>query len=309
MHGRPLLIVVTGATASGKTALSIDIAARLGTEIISADSRQMFRDIPIATAAPTAAELARVPHHLVGQLPLDAQYSAAAFEEEAMALLPRIFERCGGVAVVCGGSMMYVDALLHGIDEMPSISPAVRDRVQSFYREQGLEALLAWLAIIDPEMYAVVDRLNPKRVIHAVEITLQAGVPASQLRTGRRKERPFDVVKLAIDMPREQLFDRINRRVDTMVAAGLEDEARRVYPLRHLNSLNTVGLKEMFAMFDGLMDRPTAIARLAKNTRVYAKKQLTWLRRSDDVVYLDPNCAAEQALQIINRHDTANHVN
>lgn len=309
MHGRPLLIVVTGATASGKTALSIDIAARLGTEIISADSRQMFRDIPIATAAPTAAELARVPHHLVGQLPLDAQYSAAAFEEEAMALLPRIFERCGGVAVVCGGSMMYVDALLHGIDEMPSISPAVRDRVQSFYREQGLEALLAWLAIIDPEMYAVVDRLNPKRVIHAVEITLQAGVPASQLRTGRRKERPFDVVKLAIDMPREQLFDRINRRVDAMVAAGLEDEARRVYPLRHLNSLNTVGLKEMFAMFDGLMDRPTAIARLAKNTRVFAKKQLTWLRRSDDVVYLDPNCAAEQALQIINRHDTANHVN
>lgn len=309
MHGRPLLIVVTGATASGKTALSIDIAARLGTEIISADSRQMFRDIPIATAAPTAAELARVPHHLVGQLPLDAQYSAAAFEEEAMALLPRIFERCGGVAVVCGGSMMYVDALLHGIDEMPSISPAVRDRVQSFYREQGLEALLAWLAIIDPEMYAVVDRLNPKRVIHAVEITLQAGVPASQLRTGRRKERPFDVVKLAIDMPREQLFDRINRRVDAMVAAGLEDEARRVYPLRHLNSLNTVGLKEMFAMFDGLMDRPTAIARLAKNTRVFAKKQLTWLRRSDDVVYLDPNCAAEQALQIINRHDTTNHVN
>ena len=299
MAPRPLLVVVTGATASGKTALAIEIARSLGTEIISADSRQMFRDIPVCTAAPTADELAQVPHHLVGHLPLDACYSAAAFEEEAMALLPGIFDRGGGVAVVCGGSMMYVDALVRGIDEMPSISAEVRERVLSFYREQGLEALLAWLEIIDPEMYRTVDRLNPKRVIHAVEITLQAGVPASQLRTGQRKARPFDVLKFAIDMPRDVLFDRINSRVDAMVRNGLEDEARGVYARRYLNSLNTVGLKEMFAYFDGTMDRTTAIARIAKNTRVYAKKQLTWLRRSDDVHYLHSTDALRQALDII----------
>lgn len=299
MAGRPLLIVVTGATASGKTSLAIDIAERLGTEIISADSRQMYRDIPVCTAAPTAEELAQVPHHLVGHLPLDAHYSAASFEEDAMALLPDIFDRCGGVAVVCGGSMMYVDALVRGIDEMPTISAEVRERVLSFYREQGLEALLAWLEIIDPEMHRTVDRLNPKRVIHAVEITLQAGVPVSQLRTGQRKARPFDVLKFAIDMPRDVLFDRINRRVDAMVRNGLEDEARRVYAQRHLNSLNTVGLKEMFAYFDGAMDRVTAIARIAKNTRVYAKKQLTWLHRSDDVHYVDSTGALQQAIDII----------
>lgn len=301
MAVRPLLVVVTGATASGKTALAIDIASRLGTEIISADSRQMFRDIPVCTAAPTARELAQVPHHLVGHLSLDAQYSAAAFEEDAMALLPSIFDRCGGVAVVCGGSMMYVDALVSGIDEMPSISPRVRERVLAFYREQGLEALLAWLEIIDPVMHSTVDRLNPKRVIHAVEITLQAGVPASQLRTGKSKARPFDVIKFAIDLPREVLFDRINRRVDAMVAQGLEDEARRVYPMRHLNSLNTVGLKEMFAFFEGSMDRATAIARIAKNTRVYAKKQLTWLRRHNDVVYLSASDALRQSLDEITK--------
>lgn len=295
---KPLLIVVTGPTASGKTSLAIDLAEALGCEIVCADSRQVYRGLPIGTAAPTPAEQARVRHHLAQFLPLDAPYSAAAFEADAMALLPALFSS-HGTAIVCGGSMMYVDALVRGIDDMPSISPEVRERVLTFYREQGLEALLAWLEIIDPAMHAIVDRRNPKRVIHAIEITLQAGVPASQLRTGVAKERPFRTIKFCIDRPREELFARINARTDAMMAAGLLDEARAVYHLRNLNSLNTVGYKELFAHFDGLMDLPTATARIAKNTRVYAKKQLTWLARDPAIIRLRPANALEQALQHI----------
>ncbi len=298
MSHRPLLVVVTGPTDSGKTALALDLAEALDCEIVSADSRQVFRDIPIGTAAPTSVERARVPHHLVGFLPLDAAYSAAAYEADALAVLGSLFAR-RPVAVVCGGSMMYVDALVRGIDDMPSISDDVRRKVLDFYASQGAEALLAWLEIIDPEMYRIVDWRNMKRVIHAVEITLQAGVPASSLRTGQAKERPFDVLKLCIDMPREQLFARINARVDTMMDAGFLEEARSVYPMRNLNSLNTVGYKELFAFFDGAMDLPTAVARIAKNTRVYAKKQLTWLARDAQLHRLQPDAALEQALALI----------
>lgn len=275
----PTLIVITGATASGKSALAIDVARRLGCEIISADSRQLFRDIPIGTAAPTAEQLAAVPHHLVGTLPLDGYYSAAQFEADALAIAERLWERSPYV-VVCGGSMMYIDALTDGIDELPTITEATRSRVLQMLEQQGLSGLLAYLEILDPEYYAAVDRANTRRVVHAVEICLEAGVPYSQLRVRRRAERPFRIIKTAIDMPREQLFARINRRVEEMMDQGLLDEARRVYPLRHLNSLNTVGYKELFAYFDGAMDLPTATARIAKNTRVYAKKQLTWLARA-----------------------------
>ena len=277
-RAKPTLIVITGATASGKSALAIDVARRLGCEIISADSRQLFRDIPIGTAAPTAEQLAAVPHHLVGTLPLDGYYSAAQFEADALAIAERLWERSPYV-VVCGGSMMYIDALTDGIDELPTISAATRERVLQMLEQQGLSGLLAYLEILDPEYYAVVDRANTRRVVHAIEICLEAGVRYSQLRVRRRAERPFRIVKVAIDMPREQLFDRINRRVELMMEQGLLEEARRVYPLRHLNSLNTVGYKELFAYFDGQMDLPTATARIAKNTRVYAKKQLTWLAR------------------------------
>ncbi len=200
---------------------------------------------------------------------------------------------------MCGGSMMYVDAVVNGIDEMPAISDAVRERVLSFYHEQGLEALLAWLEIIDPDMHDIVDRQNPKRVIHAVEITLEAGVPASSLRTGKTKTRPFDTLKLCIDMPREILFGRINSRVETMMASGMLEEARTVYPQRQLNSLNTVGYKELFAYFDGAMDLDTAVARIAKNTRVYAKKQLTWLAKDPSVRRLNADSAYEQAIALI----------
>lgn len=282
------LVIVTGPTASGKTTLAIELAQALGTEIVSADSRQLFHDLPIGTAAPTPDELAQVPHHLVGTLGLTDYYSAARFEEDALAILDDIWSR-SDYAVMCGGSMMYIDAVTDGIDLLPTISPEIRAQVLDLYNKGGLPALHETLRRIDPHYLSQADPANHRRLIHAIEISLQAGVPCSSLRTGRKKKRPFRIVKLAVGWPRAELFDRINRRVDAMIAAGFEEEARRVYPLRHLNSLNTVGYKELFAMFDGTMDRPTAIARIAKNTRVYAKKQLLWLSKDPTVRLLDPS--------------------
>lgn len=271
-------IVITGPTASGKSALAVETALRLGTEVISADSRQIYADIPIVTAQPTAEEMGGVPHHLLGTLPLDAYYSASMFEEDALRIARRVMaER--GVVVVCGGSMMYVDAFCQGLDQLPTVPDKIRKGLMTEHAERGDEWLLAELEQLDPEYYGIVDRRNMKRVFHAVEIIRAAGCTYTSLRTGAKKEREFEIEKIVIEMPREQLFDRINRRVDRMVADGLEEEARRVYPMHHLNSLNTVGLKEMFAYFDGTMDRHTAIERIKKNTRVFAKKQLTWLKR------------------------------
>lgn len=296
--GRNRLIVITGPTGSGKTALAISLALRLGGEIICADSRQIYRDIPIGTAAPTADELAAAPHHLTGFLDLADYYSAARFEEDVMALLPEIWRR-GHEAILCGGSMMYVDAVINGIDHLPDISPEIREAALRIYTERGIEAVRQELHRLDPDYYAQVDINNHKRMVHAIEITMQAGVPYSSLRSGVRKERDFDVIKMAIDFPRQQLFDRINRRVEAMIDAGMIDEARRVYPLRHLNSLNTVGYKELFAAFDGTMPMDIAIPRIAKNTRVYAKKQLTWLRRDDTVHWLPPTDTLEAALALL----------
>lgn len=294
------LIVVTGATASGKTSLAIDLAEHLGCDVISADSRQIYRDIPIGTAAPTREELARVRHHFIATLPLDSYYSAACYEQDALKVVDSQFAR-GDYAVVCGGSMMYVDALTDGIDVLPTIFPEVRERVKSLYNEHGLDGLNALLEIVDPEYYTIVDRANTKRVAHAIEISLQSGSPYSTLRRGRRTERPFRIIKVAIDMPRPLLFDRINHRVEQMIASCLEAEARSVYSLRHLNALNTVGYKEMFAYFDGIMDFDTAVARIAKNTRVYAKKQLTWLARPSvrPTVFLPFESPLEALLKMI----------
>jgi tRNA dimethylallyltransferase len=282
------VFVITGATASGKTRLAIELARELRCEIISADSRQIYRGIPIGTAAPTAEELAAVPHHLVGMLELDEYYSAAQFEADALALIEDMKRRGLESVVVCGGSMMYIDALLRGLDDLPTISDEVRTAVFELYQQQGIDALIEELRLTDPQYLLKADLQNYRRLIHAVEITRQSGVPYSSLRTGRAKARPFQWVKYALDLPREVLFDRINRRVDLMMEQGLEQEARRVWPLRRLNSLNTVGYKEMFAYFEGTMDLPTATARIGKNTRVYAKKQLTWLRRDESVVWLRP---------------------
>lgn len=284
------LIVITGPTASGKTSLAIELARALATEIISADSRQLFRDLSIGTARPSEEELAAVPHHFIATLGLDQYYSAAQYEAEVLAMLPGLFGRCGGKAVVCGGSMMYVDALCDGIDLLPTVSEENRRQAYGLYETQGLEGVIDRLRILDPEyLHRAPDLKNHKRLIHALEITLEAGRPYSSMLTGTKKRRPFEVVKFAIDHPRQDIFDRINRRVEQMMARGLLEEARRVYPHRHLNSLNTVGYKELFAHFDGQWNLPTAVARIQKNTRVYAKKQLTWLRRDPSVIWLTPS--------------------
>lgn len=282
------LIVITGPTGSGKTALSIELAQRLGCEIVSADSRQLFKEIPIGTAAPSAEELAAVRHHFVGCLELGDYYSAACFEADVMKLLPELFGRCD-YAILCGGSMMYVDAVTKGIDQLPTISEDVRRKAYGLLEQKGIEAVRERLRELDPEYYSQVDVNNHKRLVHAVEICLEAGKPYSELRTGQAKKRDFRVVKFAFDYRREELFDRINQRVEQMVANGLVEEARSVVSQRHLNSLNTVGYKEMFRMFDGEWDLATAIARIQKNTRVFAKKQLTWLRRDGEVNWLDPH--------------------
>jgi tRNA dimethylallyltransferase len=292
------LIVITGPTGVGKTAAAIRLAQRLRCDIINADSRQIYRGIPICTAAPTPEELAAVRHHFVAFKELDENYSAAQFETDVLALLPSLWQ-VGDYAVMCGGSMLYVDAVCRGIDQLPDITPDVRMAVKEKLANEGLESLVNELESLDPQYAATVDRNNTKRVCHAVEICRQAGVPYSTLRTGNAKQRDFNIIKLALNIERDKLFDRINRRVDHMVDAGLEQEARSVYHLRHLNSLNTVGMKEMFAMFDGTMDRHTAIERIKKNTRVYAKKQLTWYRRDPDIVWTTPDKTDETLAKII----------
>lgn len=292
------LIVITGPTGIGKSATAIDLAQRLSTEIISADSRQVYKGIPIITAAPTEEERSIVPHHLIDFLELDEYYSASLFEQQALSLLDQIF-RCSDYAVVCGGSMMYVDALCNGIDELPTIPDNIRQQLMQEHADNGNDWLLQRLEQLDPVYYNQVDRQNTKRVFHAVEICLASGKPYSSLRTGTRRSRPFRIIKTALTADRQLIFDRINLRVEKMLEMGMLDEARSVYHLRHLNSLNTVGFKEMFRYLDGEWDLPTAIARMQKNTRVYAKKQMTWYQRDPLIHWIDTSAQATPTEQIL----------
>ena len=284
------LVVITGATGSGKTSLAIEVAKASGAEIISADSRQIFREIPIGTAAPTPEELAAVPHYFVGTHSLTDYYSAADFGADVLRLLEEKW-KTHSTMVMVGGSMMYVDAVVNGIDDLPTISEENRRRAMLVYEEGGLQQLRLDLLEMDSDYYKIVDLNNHKRLIHALEIMYESGKKYSELRTGERRQRDFRILKYAIDLPREVLFSLINARTEQMLASGFLQEAERVYPLRHLNSLNTVGYKELFAYLDGKMDYDTAVARIAKNTRVYAKKQLTWLKKDDSVKFLQPETA------------------
>ena len=289
------LIVLLGPTGVGKTALCIDIAKAYNIPIINADSRQIYRDIPIGTAAPTAEQQREVEHYFVGTLGLDQYYSASLYEENVMSLLQRLFAE-HNVALLSGGSMMYIDAVCNGIDQMPTISETLRQEILSQYDAEGLEPLLRRLQQLDPEYYDIVDRKNPRRVIHALEICIQTGqtytsfrtkdTPKSPLHVG---DRDFNIIKIGLNRPREELFTRINERVLQMIDSGMIDEARRVYPLRHLNSLNTVGYKELFRYFDGGFTLDEAIARIQKNTRVYCKKQLTWFKRDESINWFHPD--------------------
>lgn len=282
----PLLTVITGPTGVGKSAVAVEVAKHFGTEIISADSRQIYRDIPVTTAAPTARMLEAVPHHLVGTRSLDDHYSAAAFEQDALRLLNEIFAS-HRVAVVCGGSMLYIDALCNGIDELPDISAHTRELVKTIYAREGLDGAFALLKEKDSEYAAIVDKANRQRVLHALEICMESGTTYTSLRTGRRAMRPFTILKFMLTAPREVLFDRINARTRQMVRLGMADEVRAVAGMRHLNSLNTVGVKEMLRYIDGEWTLEEAILRLQKNTRVYAKKQLTWFARDPDIISID----------------------
>lgn len=280
------LLVLLGPTGVGKTELSLQLAEHFQCPIINADSRQIYKDIEIGTAAPTAEELARVKHYFVHTLALDEYYSAAEFEKDVLALLDELFKE-HDVVVLSGGSMMYIDAVTKGIDDIPTVDEETRAMLRERFEKEGLEPLLAELKLLDPQYYEIVDHRNHKRVVHALEICYMTGKTYTSFRTNTLKERPFNVVKFGLMRERENLFARINARVDQMMRDGLLDEVKRVYPLRHLNSLNTVGYKELFKVLDGEWELPMAVERIKKNTRVYAKKQMTWYKHDADIHWLN----------------------
>ncbi len=299
MQKKPTLIVLLGPTGIGKTDLSLSIATALDCEIISADSRQLYRDMQIGTAAPTAEQLQTVPHHFVGTLGLEEYYSAAQYEADVLDFLSTAFLQHDKM-LLTGGSMMYIDAVCDGIDDIPTISTEVREKVMQKYKTEGLEVLCEELRSLDPQHYAEVDLKNPRRVIHAIEVCYMTGNTFSSFRTRTRKERPFHILKIGLQREREELFNRINARVDAMIEGGLVEEARRLYPYRHLNALNTVGYKELFAYFDGEMDLSMAIEKIKKNTRVYAKKQMTWFKKDADIHWFHPDkLSVEEVLALL----------
>ena len=282
------LYVLLGPTGVGKTALSIDIAKKLDTPVISADSRQIYRGIPIGTAAPTPEQLSEVKHYFIATKELDEYYSAGQYELDALQVIEEQFSR-GDNALLVGGSMMYIDAVCQGLDDVPRVDEETRSYVTELYKTQGLDKITSMLRLLDPEWYDRVDLKNPKRVMHAVEVSLFAGKPYSSILTQSKKERPFRIVKTGLNRERDELYENINRRVEQMIADGLEAEARSVYHLRHLNSLNTVGFKEMFAYFDGSITFDEAVEQIKRNTRRYAKKQLTWFSRDSSIRWFHPN--------------------
>jgi tRNA dimethylallyltransferase len=281
------LIVLLGPTGVGKTELSLELAEHFRTSIISSDSRQIYKDLPIGTAAPLPEELARVPHHFIGSLELTDYYSASLFEEEAIALLSKIYET-NDVALMSGGSPMYIDAVCKGIDEIPTVDPKLREDLKKRYEAEGLDSIRAELKLLDPVFYHQVDLKNHKRVIHALEICLMAGKPYSSLRTNSVRQRPFQIIKIGLKRDREELYERINRRVDQMMEQGLLEEARKVYPLKHLNSLNTVGYKELFNHFNGEWSLDFAVEKIKQNSRIYSRKQMTWFKRDKDIQWFHP---------------------
>lgn len=282
------LVILLGPTGVGKTELSLRLAEHFGSPIISSDSRQLYKDLPIGTAAPTAEQMARVKHYMVGTLNLTDYYSASNFEEDVISLLQTLHQTIPTV-VLTGGSMMYIDAVSKGIDDIPTVTPEIREAIYAQFEREGLKNILEELKVSDPVHYEEVDRMNYKRVIHAVEICRMTGKPYSSFRTNTKKERPFKIIKIGLTRDREELYDRINLRVDQMMADGLLEEARKVYPYRHLNSLNTVGYKELFKYFDGEWPLDLAIEKIKRNSRVYARKQMTWFKRDTEINWFHPD--------------------
>ena len=280
------LIVILGPTGVGKTDLCIDIARHLGCEIINCDSRQLFREIPIGTAAPTAGQQQLVRHYFVGTLSIDDYYSASRYEQDVLQFLAE--QDNDKTFLLSGGSMMYLDAVCNGIDDMPDIDDDIRNSLKDRLGNEGLEPLIAELQILDPKHWETVDKNNPRRILHALEVCHQTGLPYSSFVGKEKPARPFKVIKIGLTRPRAELFERINQRVLQMMEDGLEEEARSVYHKRALNSLNTVGYKEMFSYFDGKITKEEAIRQIQSNSRHYMKKQETWFKRDKDIKWFNP---------------------
>ena len=281
------LIVIAGATGSGKTDLSIHIAQHYQAPIISTDSRQFYRGIPIGTAQPDAEQLKAVEHHFIASRDLQDDFNCGAYEQEALARLEELFKEHDTVVAV-GGSGLYIKALCEGMDDLPEVESSLRTSLAEELKAVGVEAMAERLHELDPAFYEVVDRKNPARVLRALEVCISTGKPYSAQRTGKRRERPFGIVKIATDMDRAVLYERIDSRVEIMMEQGLEQEAREVYHLRELNSLQTVGYREMFDYFDGTITREEAIELIKRNSRRYAKRQLTWFRRDAEFAWFHP---------------------
>lgn len=282
------LIVILGPTGVGKTELCLQVAEHYHIPIINADSRQIFAEMPIGTAAPTREQQQRVKHYFVGNHYIEDYYSAALYEEEVLQLLDQLFLN-SDLALLTGGSMMYIDAVCDGIDDIPTIDTHTRENIKQRLNEQGLDAISEQLRILDPEYWELVDKQNPRRIVHALEICEMTGKTYTSFRTNQKKKRPFQIVKIGLERPREELYDRINQRVLHMVDAGLEEEVSKLYEHRHLNALNTVGYKEMFAYMDGTISKEEAIRQIQSNTRRYMRKQMTWFKKDQRTQWFTPH--------------------
>lgn len=300
MKSPKTLIVLIGPTGVGKTELSLDIAEKFNSPIISADSRQLYADIKIGTAAPTEEQQKRVKHYFVGILKLTDYYSAAQYELEVMKLLDELFLKHDTI-ILTGGSMMYIDAICKGIDDIPTVDNETREMMMDKYEREGLENLCAELKLLDPEYYSIVDLKNPKRVIHALEICYMTGKTYTSFRTGNKKERPFNIIKIGLKRDREELYERINRRVDMMIEEGLVDEVKSVYQYKNLNSLNTVGYKEIIQYLDGNCTLDFAIEKIKQNSRIYSRKQMTWFKRDTDIAWFHPD-NKQEVINYIDSH-------
>ena len=291
------LFVILGPTGVGKTELSLEIARRLSVSIINADSRQIYAELPIGTAAPTEEQQKRIKHYFVGNHHLQDYYSASMYEEDVMNLLNEQFQT-NDYALLTGGSMMYIDAVCKGLDDIPTIKDEIRELYKQRLQAEGLPKLLEELKEVDPEHYNIVDHNNPRRVVHALEICKQTGKTFTSFRTNIKKERPFNIVKIGLNRPREEMYERINNRVIEMMKEGMLNEAKKVYKYKGLNSLNTVGYKELFAFFDGTIPYEEAVRQIQSNTRRYMRKQLTWFKRDAEITWFNPE-EAEKILEFV----------
>ena len=293
------LIVILGPTASGKTDLGVRLAEYLNSEIISADSRQIYRELSIGTARPDKEHLEKIPHHFIASHSIHDYYNASMFEEEVLELLSKQFKQHKNILMV-GGSGMYINAVCSGIDELPQVDQAIRDKFRKQYQEEGIESLRMQLKILDPVYYNTVDLKNPNRILKGLEISIMTGRPYSSFLTHTKKKRNFNILKIGLQMNREFLYSRINQRVNEMINQGLIEEARQAYPLRTLNALNTVGYKELFMYFDNLISKEEAIELLKRNTRRFAKRQITWFQRDKDIHWFKPGEENKMLELIIN---------